>query len=118
MASSRMARFVSEVAPPQFVSLMRRRTTKMLDTISEDEREVCMHEREAKIAAAVQYSSFSFGSSQQPQAASVLFQDPLHSLLISFCLLRSGVDFKICEADVLLSVYELDAFLFNKNNMF
>lgn len=44
MASSRMARFVSEVAPPQFVSLMRHRTTKMLDTISEDEREVSMNE--------------------------------------------------------------------------
>lgn len=141
-----MARFVSEVAPPQFVSLMRRRTTKMLDTISEDEREVCMHEREAKIAAAaVQHSSFSSGSSQQAQAASgnsmhffkqtqmkfrvlgnwcicvinawsyVFFLDfvymsfvsrPwLHSLVTSFCLLRSGVDFKICEADVLLSVY-------------
>nr|GFB09431.1 hypothetical protein [Tanacetum cinerariifolium] len=39
-----MARFVSEVAPPQFVSLMRRRRTKMLDTISEDEREFSMNE--------------------------------------------------------------------------
>ncbi|CAH1448637.1 unnamed protein product [Lactuca virosa] len=68
MASSRMARFVSEVAPPQFVSLMRRRTTKMLDTISEDEREVCMHEREAKIASV--HSSFSSSSSHQAQAAS------------------------------------------------
>ncbi|GJZ12457.1 hypothetical protein Tco_0547687 [Tanacetum coccineum] len=44
MASSRMARFVSEVAPPQFVSLMRHRRTKMLDTISEDEREFSMIE--------------------------------------------------------------------------
>lgn len=44
MASSRMARFVSEVAPPQFVSLMRRRRTKILDTISEDEREFSMNE--------------------------------------------------------------------------
>ncbi|KAL8236047.1 hypothetical protein R6Q59_017128 [Mikania micrantha] len=44
MASSRMARFVSEVAPPQFVSLMRHRTAKMMDTISEDEREVSMNE--------------------------------------------------------------------------
>ncbi|KVH89399.1 hypothetical protein Ccrd_008609 [Cynara cardunculus var. scolymus] len=51
MASSRIARFVSEVAPPQFVSLMRHRTTKMLDTISEDEREVSLIEREAKTAA-------------------------------------------------------------------
>ncbi|GAA0158029.1 hypothetical protein Leryth_010949 [Lithospermum erythrorhizon] len=39
MASARIARFVSEVAPPQFVKVMRQRTSKMLDTIKEDERE-------------------------------------------------------------------------------
>ncbi|OWM63852.1 hypothetical protein CDL15_Pgr006114 [Punica granatum] len=37
MANSRLARFVMEAAPPQFVSVMRHRTTKMLDTISEEE---------------------------------------------------------------------------------
>ncbi|KAI9198064.1 hypothetical protein LWI28_009416 [Acer negundo] len=40
MANSRIARFVMEVAPPQFVSVMRHRTAKMLDTISEEEKDV------------------------------------------------------------------------------
>ncbi|KAL5773958.1 hypothetical protein ACOSP7_011515 [Xanthoceras sorbifolium] len=42
MANSRITRFVMEVAPPQFVSVMRHRsrTAKMLDTISEEERDV------------------------------------------------------------------------------
>ncbi|CAN8290656.1 unnamed protein product [Cochlearia groenlandica] len=40
MASSRFARFITEVAPPQFVTVMRRRTAKILDTIKEEEREV------------------------------------------------------------------------------
>lgn len=66
MASSRIARFVSEVAPPQFVSLMRHRTTKMLDTISEDEREVSLIEREAKITA----PSSSLSSAPSHQATS------------------------------------------------
>ncbi|ESQ33849.1 hypothetical protein EUTSA_v10009295mg [Eutrema salsugineum] len=40
MASSRLARFITEVAPPQFVTVMRRRTAKVLDTIKEEEREI------------------------------------------------------------------------------
>ncbi|KAG9160632.1 hypothetical protein Leryth_025291 [Lithospermum erythrorhizon] len=39
MASGRIARFVSEVAPPQFGKVMRQRASKRLDTIKEDERE-------------------------------------------------------------------------------
>ncbi|CAB4276495.1 unnamed protein product [Prunus armeniaca] len=39
MANSRLARFITEVAPPQFVSVMRHRTSKVLDTINEEERE-------------------------------------------------------------------------------
>ncbi|KAH6759419.1 galactosyltransferase family protein [Perilla frutescens var. frutescens] len=40
MANARLARFISEVAPPQFVSIMRNRASKMLDTIhEEDQRE-------------------------------------------------------------------------------
>ncbi|KAG7034740.1 hypothetical protein SDJN02_04470, partial [Cucurbita argyrosperma subsp. argyrosperma] len=39
MANSRIARFVTEVAPPQIISVMRRRTSKVLDTISEEERD-------------------------------------------------------------------------------
>ncbi|KAH1048343.1 hypothetical protein J1N35_039127 [Gossypium stocksii] len=37
MASSRLPRFVMEVAPPQFVTVMRQRTRKMLDTINEED---------------------------------------------------------------------------------
>lgn len=40
MANYHMARFVTEVAPPQFVSVIRHRASKMLDTINEEEREV------------------------------------------------------------------------------
>ncbi|XAR72499.1 hypothetical protein NMG60_11019160 [Bertholletia excelsa] len=39
MANARIARFVTEVAPPQFVTIMRHRTSKMLDTINEEERD-------------------------------------------------------------------------------
>lgn len=40
MASSRVARIAMEVAPPQFVSVMRHRASQMLDPIKEEEREV------------------------------------------------------------------------------
>ncbi|KAL2343409.1 hypothetical protein Fmac_004694 [Flemingia macrophylla] len=40
MANSRIARFFMEVAPPQYVTVMRHRTSKMLDTITEEEREI------------------------------------------------------------------------------
>ncbi|KAF3449974.1 hypothetical protein FNV43_RR06639 [Rhamnella rubrinervis] len=39
MANARIARFITEAAPPQFVSVMRRRTSKVLDTINEEERD-------------------------------------------------------------------------------
>ena len=38
-ANSRLARFITEVAPPQFVSVMRHRTSKVLDTIKEEDRD-------------------------------------------------------------------------------
>lgn len=37
MANSRIARFITEVAPPQMVNVMRHRTSKVLDTINEEE---------------------------------------------------------------------------------
>ncbi|KAK2384040.1 galactosyltransferase family protein [Trifolium repens] len=40
MANSRIARFFMEVAPPQYVSVMRRRTSKMMETIAEEDREI------------------------------------------------------------------------------
>ncbi|KAK8495570.1 hypothetical protein V6N13_092985 [Hibiscus sabdariffa] len=39
MASSRLPRLFMEVAPPQFVTVMRHRTRKMLDTIKEEDRD-------------------------------------------------------------------------------
>ena len=39
MANARIARFITEVAPPKFVSVMRHRTSKVLDTINEEERD-------------------------------------------------------------------------------
>ncbi|TYJ30750.1 hypothetical protein E1A91_A06G151300v1 [Gossypium mustelinum] len=39
MASSRLPRLFMEVAPPQFVTVMRHRTRKMLDTINEEDRD-------------------------------------------------------------------------------
>ncbi|PHT42283.1 hypothetical protein CQW23_16308 [Capsicum baccatum] len=44
MANARIARFVTEVAPPQFVNVMRNRASKMLETIKEEEREASMNE--------------------------------------------------------------------------
>ncbi|XVF25427.1 hypothetical protein REPUB_Repub13aG0211600 [Reevesia pubescens] len=39
MANSRLPRFIMEVAPPQFVTVMRHGTRKVLDTISEEDRD-------------------------------------------------------------------------------
>ncbi|KAK1375508.1 hypothetical protein POM88_031701 [Heracleum sosnowskyi] len=44
MASSRIARFATEVAPPQIMSVMRNRTSKILDTINEDDREISVND--------------------------------------------------------------------------
>ncbi|KAI4372064.1 hypothetical protein MLD38_010347 [Melastoma candidum] len=41
MANSRIARFIVEITPPQFICVMRHpRTAKMLETIREEEKEV------------------------------------------------------------------------------
>uniref|UniRef100_A0A7N2LGQ6 Uncharacterized protein n=1 Tax=Quercus lobata TaxID=97700 RepID=A0A7N2LGQ6_QUELO len=40
MANSRLARFVTEVAPPQYISVIRHKARKMLDTINEEDRDV------------------------------------------------------------------------------
>ncbi|XXG68319.1 hypothetical protein AAC387_Pa06g1432 [Persea americana] len=40
MASSCISRFITEVAPPQIVCVMRQRVYKILDTIVEEERDV------------------------------------------------------------------------------
>ncbi|KAL9159355.1 hypothetical protein ABFS82_08G128200 [Erythranthe guttata] len=39
MANARVARFITEVAPPQLITVMRQRTCKMMETIHEEEKE-------------------------------------------------------------------------------
>lgn len=51
MANSRIARFVSEVAPPQYISVIRRRTSKMLDTIKEEERDASANDSHRSVSA-------------------------------------------------------------------
>ncbi|KAK2989972.1 hypothetical protein RJ640_004135 [Escallonia rubra] len=62
MANSRFARFITEVAPPKFVSVMRYRATQMLDTINEEERECCANDSLA-LAPKSTLSSLSSGAS-------------------------------------------------------
>ncbi|KAG2688938.1 hypothetical protein I3843_09G116000 [Carya illinoinensis] len=57
MANSRIARFISEVAPPQYISVIRQRASKMLDTINEEERDACANTSRA--ASPTCYSSSS-----------------------------------------------------------
>ncbi|CAK7350173.1 unnamed protein product [Dovyalis caffra] len=40
MANSRIAKFITEAAPPQYINVIRHRASKMLDTISEEDRDV------------------------------------------------------------------------------
>ncbi|CAK8578354.1 unnamed protein product [Lathyrus sativus] len=44
MATSRIARFFMEVAPPQYVTVMRHRTSKMMETITEEDREISLND--------------------------------------------------------------------------
>ncbi|KAL3597174.1 hypothetical protein D5086_008811 [Populus alba] len=40
MANSRIAKFITEAAPPQYINVIRHRASKLLDTISEEDRDV------------------------------------------------------------------------------
>ena len=64
-ATSRLARFISEACPPQFVSVMRRRTPKALDTISEEE-----HREALASTSALKIDRFTVCSPLSPMAAS------------------------------------------------
>ncbi|KAL5054935.1 hypothetical protein RYX36_035617 [Vicia faba] len=60
MANSRIARFFMEVAPPQYVSVMRHRTSKMMETITEEDREISLNDgvtSPPKIPSAISASS-------------------------------------------------------------
>ncbi|KAI8001670.1 hypothetical protein LOK49_LG09G01279 [Camellia lanceoleosa] len=65
MANVRIARFVTEVAPPQFVSVMRHRASKMLDTINEEERDIGSND-----SLSLSPKSSSSSSSSTPTSAS------------------------------------------------
>ncbi|PON42212.1 hypothetical protein PanWU01x14_283900, partial [Parasponia andersonii] len=68
MANSFIARFANEVAPPQYISVMRHKAPKILDTISEeDNRNVTNY-----VSAKHQFSCsfFFFGSKEFFTAAS------------------------------------------------
>ncbi|KAH0652162.1 hypothetical protein KY289_029840 [Solanum tuberosum] len=63
MANARIARFVTEVAPPQFVNVMRHRASKMLETIKEEEREASTSEtlslKNSSLSSSSTYSALS-----------------------------------------------------------
>lgn len=65
MANARIARFVTEVAPPQFVNVMRQRhrAPKMLETIKEEEREASTSEalslKSSSLSSSPTYSALS-----------------------------------------------------------
>ncbi|KAA0054015.1 hypothetical protein E5676_scaffold480G00970 [Cucumis melo var. makuwa] len=62
-ATSRLARFISEACPPQFVSVMRRRSPKVLDTINEEDQ------RES-LASSSSFKIDKFSVSSPPSPAS------------------------------------------------
>ncbi|KAE9601082.1 hypothetical protein Lal_00023922 [Lupinus albus] len=74
MANSRIARLFMEVAPPQYVSVMRRRTSKMLDTIKEEEREI--NSNDSIILTLKNSSPLSSSSSSAPASASATIATP------------------------------------------
>ncbi|KAK8524653.1 hypothetical protein V6N13_015668 [Hibiscus sabdariffa] len=63
MANLRIHRFITEVAPPQFVAVMRRRTRTMLDTISEEDRDGSYTDTSKPVAPAAAGSTSSSSSS-------------------------------------------------------
>ncbi|KAK2642945.1 hypothetical protein Ddye_024708 [Dipteronia dyeriana] len=72
MANSRITRFVMEVAPPQFVSVMRHRTAKMLDTISEEEKDVVGASSDSLASSSKRFSSARASASSTASAFSAV----------------------------------------------
>ena len=64
-ATSRLARFISEACPPQFVSVMRRRSPKVLDTINEED-----HREALSSSSSLKIDKFSVSSLPSTMAAS------------------------------------------------
>ncbi|KAF5736348.1 hypothetical protein HS088_TW14G00490 [Tripterygium wilfordii] len=63
MATSRIARFITEVAPPQYVTVMRSRASKVLDTINEEDRDVGTYGNDSLASSPKSPSSLSPSSS-------------------------------------------------------
>ena len=81
MANSRIARFVSEVAPPQYISVIRQRASKMLDTINEEERDASANDSHA-MSPRISSSSPTSASSATTTADSKYFLKEVQSFLI------------------------------------
>nr|GLL45997.1 uncharacterized protein LOC104246894 [Ipomoea trifida] len=77
MANVRIARFITEVAPPQLVTVMRRRrAAKMLDPIKEDESfSPKITTDTAPSCSAPKYSSASFLSATASAKPKFFFKD-------------------------------------------
>ncbi|CAK8578355.1 unnamed protein product [Lathyrus sativus] len=81
MANSRIARFFMEVAPPQYVSVMRRRTTKMMETITEEDREISLND--SVISASSPSASACASSSTNATVNTRFFLKEVHRKLSS-----------------------------------
>lgn len=84
MANARIARFITEVAPPQFVSVMRHQPSKMLDTIHEEEKEARTNDSLAPSPKKLSTSSFCTGSASSSITAKSkhFFRDVQKSLSV------------------------------------
>ncbi|KAK8575035.1 hypothetical protein V6N13_033737 [Hibiscus sabdariffa] len=69
MASSRLPRLFMEVAPPQFVTVMRHRTRKMLDTIKEEDRDCIIDDNSLSPKSKTSLTSVSTGVATTATAA-------------------------------------------------
>ncbi|KAL4367384.1 hypothetical protein GQ457_05G027270 [Hibiscus cannabinus] len=69
MASSRLPRLFMEVAPPQFVTVMRHRTRKMLDTIKEEDRDCIIDDNSLSPKSKTSLMSVSTGVATTAAAA-------------------------------------------------
>ncbi|CAK8578352.1 unnamed protein product [Lathyrus sativus] len=81
MANSRIARFFMEVAPPQYVSVMRRRTSKMMETITEEDREISLND--SVISVSSPSASASASSSTNATVNTSFFLKEVHRKLSS-----------------------------------
>ncbi|RZC66008.1 hypothetical protein C5167_009698 [Papaver somniferum] len=97
MATSRVGRFVMEVAPPQFVSVMRRRTPKMLDTIVEED-----HRDAGNFTNENNLSSFSSSKFSSPSSSSFQMATKAKAILTSS---SSSSNYFINDANSASSIY-------------